>query len=402
MKSSTTRTLIAAASAVSMAALATFAQGATLTSFTPGDLVIYRVGDGSAALTSASTAVFLDEYTPTGTLVGSLPMPTAASGTNNPLSSSGTATSEGLLTLSTNGAQLMVTGYAAAPGVASIAGTSTTTTTPTLRDIGEVDASTNINTSTTTTSFSGNNIRSATSIDGSTIWAAGAATGVVSTSLGGSGAGTVDSTTLTNIRQINIFGGQLLISTGSGSTFRLGAVGTGTSTATGQTVVQLPGVPVGSNATTPLDSPYSYYLTQLNSSSTGPDTLYIADDTLTNSGAAGEILKYSLVAGTWTANGAIAAGAVRGLTGVTVGGVVDLFATTGGGTSAGGGTLYGVVDSSGFDSTLTATATSLATAATDESFRGVAFAPTAVPEPAALSLLALGATSLLGRRRRTA
>src|SRR6476646_382680 len=35
--------------------------------FTPGDLVVYRVGDGSASLTGIATAVFLDEYTPAGT-----------------------------------------------------------------------------------------------------------------------------------------------------------------------------------------------------------------------------------------------------------------------------------------------------------------------------------------------
>src|SRR4051812_24363275 len=70
------------------------------TGFTLGNLVVYRVGDGSAALAATATAVFLDEYTPTGTLVQSIAMPTVVSGANKRLTASGTATTEGFLTLS--------------------------------------------------------------------------------------------------------------------------------------------------------------------------------------------------------------------------------------------------------------------------------------------------------------
>src|SRR4051812_27647950 len=66
--------------------------------FQPGDLVIYRVGDGVNGLVSSGSPVTLDEYTPTGTLVQSVPLPTSASGVNSALFASGTATSEGLLT----------------------------------------------------------------------------------------------------------------------------------------------------------------------------------------------------------------------------------------------------------------------------------------------------------------
>ena len=47
--------------------------------FTPGNLVVARVGPGAAALNNASTAVFLDEYTTAGTLVQSIALPPAAS-----------------------------------------------------------------------------------------------------------------------------------------------------------------------------------------------------------------------------------------------------------------------------------------------------------------------------------
>jgi len=98
-----------------------------MAAFTPGDLVIYRVGTGSGSLSSAATAVFLDEYRPDGTFVQSIALPTADNGANQTLTASGTATSEGLLTLSADGHYLMFTGYDAAPGTASIAGTSSST-----------------------------------------------------------------------------------------------------------------------------------------------------------------------------------------------------------------------------------------------------------------------------------
>src|ERR1043166_2536631 len=40
--------------------------------FTPGNLVIYRVGDGSAGLPINATAVFLGQYKKSGTLVQSV------------------------------------------------------------------------------------------------------------------------------------------------------------------------------------------------------------------------------------------------------------------------------------------------------------------------------------------
>src|SRR5205814_10528598 len=68
--------------------------------FIPGDLVVVRVGDGSAALSSASTAGFLHEYTPAGILVGSaIPLPTSASGANRALTLGGSTSPEGCLTL---------------------------------------------------------------------------------------------------------------------------------------------------------------------------------------------------------------------------------------------------------------------------------------------------------------
>src|ERR1051325_7341532 len=75
--------------------------------FTPGNLVIYRLGDGSAAPNANATVVFLDEYTPSGTLLQSIAMPPVVDGSQKRLAASGTATSEGLLTLSADGHYLI-------------------------------------------------------------------------------------------------------------------------------------------------------------------------------------------------------------------------------------------------------------------------------------------------------
>ncbi|PYJ00172.1 MAG: hypothetical protein DME25_21345, partial [Verrucomicrobia bacterium] len=53
-----------------LAAAVSDLRGAALT---PGDLVIYRVGDGTAALGTTAASVFLDEYTTGGTFVQSIP-----------------------------------------------------------------------------------------------------------------------------------------------------------------------------------------------------------------------------------------------------------------------------------------------------------------------------------------
>jgi predicted extracellular nuclease len=331
--------------------------------FTAGDLVIYRVGTGAAGLTNAATAVFLDEFTPTGTLVQSLALPTTASGTSHRLLASGTATSEGLLTLSADTHDLMLTGYDAALGTASIAGTSSSTVP---RTVGRVAADGTIDTTTALTDFAtGNNPRSAASSNGTDLWVGGAAGGVRYTTLGSS-TSTQLSTTVTNIRQVNLFVGQLYASDSSGSTVRLGTVGSGEPTTSGQTITNLPGFPTSG-------SPYAFFFADLSAAVPGVDTLYVASDD------AAALTKYSLVNGSWTSNGTVGTStdAYRGLTATVSGTTVTLFATRKGGSgSAGGGELVTLTDSSGYNGAFSGTPTLLATAAANESFRGVALAPT--------------------------
>ena len=152
--------------------------------FAAGNVVVYRVGAGAAALTSSATAVFLDEYTPAGALVRSIALPTADSGSNQTLTAAGTATSEGLLTRSADGRYLVLTGYDASVGTATPNTASSLTIN---RVIGRVDGNGTVDTSTTLgTAFNGGNVRGATSLDGSSFWAVGSVTGVVNAALGAS------------------------------------------------------------------------------------------------------------------------------------------------------------------------------------------------------------------------
>jgi hypothetical protein len=390
--------LAAAAAVPAMALPAAAASG-----FTSGDLVVYRVGTGAAVTSGTSAPVTLDEYVPAvqnqSAPAFSLAMPTTTGtgSTPNPLSASINASSEGGLTLSTDGTTLLVPGYDAAPGVASIAST-TAANDP--REVAEVNAAGNIDTTTTfgTTAFSGNNIRSVASVNGSGVWAGGAG-GTEATSGGVWYAtdGTNTSTMLIggNYRWVNIFNQQLYASSASATPpaiIGINAVGSELPTTAGQTVTTLNGVDSSSAGT-----PYGYLL--LSEGGNGIDTAYVADTTV-------GIEKYSLISGTWTAEGSIALAGITGLTGAISGSTVTLYATD-------PTNLVQVSDPVG-NGTLSGTPITLATATANESFRGVAFAPTSPPAQTpeaplviALPLLALGlglgtATwATLRRRRRT-
>jgi hypothetical protein len=338
-------------------------------SFVPGNIVVARVGNGAETLVNTGNSVFLDEYTPAGVLVRSVAMPTTASGTNKQLILSGTATSEGMITRSADGSCLVVAGYARdLGGNNSLSGT-TGATVP--RVLATVSAAGAINSSTTLSDYaSGDNPRCATSTDGSKFWMISGSGGVKFTTLGGTASTTI-STTATNIRTIHIFGGQLYTATGSGSVnSRVAAVGTGLPE-TSTTSTNLPGIPVSG-------SPYQFFFADLDANTPGVDVLYIADD------AAG-ILKYSLVNGTWTANGSIGAAAdtYRGLTGTVTGSVVTLYGVRK------STELVSVTDATGYNAAITATPVLLATAPASTAFRGAAMSPVAATTP--LSLLAFNA-----------
>jgi len=349
------------------------------TAFTAGNYVVVRVGDGTAALTSTSTATFLQEYSATGTgaLVQTIALPTADAGTTLALTETGTSTSDASLARSADGRYLLLPGYNAAAGaVTAVSGTAASATN---RVIGRIAADGTFNTSTRISdAFSATNIRGVASANGATFYAVGGNNGVVYVPLGNTGASTIFNTAApTNLRTVAIANGNLYVSSGSGAFVGVSQVGSGLPTTAPQTTTLLPGFATPTGTTQALLSPYGFFLTDQSAAVPGPDVLYIADDgsATGSNGANGGIQKWSLVNNTWVLNGLITAATnpgLRGITGGLSGTTVTLVASS-------SGSLYRVTDNAGYNvapSTL-ALPTAFATAGTNMAFRGVAPAPLA-------------------------
>ena len=170
----------------------------------------------------------------------SIALPTTASGANRALTVTGNSTAEALLSLSPDGSTLGLIGYDLGPGTATPNGTAPATVN---RVVGLIDPSGGIDTTTALTDVT-SNPRGAVTSNGIDIWVSGAASGLRYTTRSTVGTSTQLSTTVTNLRGVDIFDGQLHISTGSGTAVRIGTVGIGLPTTSGQTITNLPGIPV--------------------------------------------------------------------------------------------------------------------------------------------------------------
>src|SRR5687768_10045389 len=148
-----TRRYICILTAVAVVSIAGIANAAL---FTPGNLAVYRTGvagDGTNPST-APDVVFVDEYSPSGTLVQSIAMPTISSGASQAFTAQGDASLEGLIKRSTDGQYLLLTGYdhhlgdtvPSGPGNGTLA---QTTAVQVNRTIGRIDFAGNVNTTTT-------------------------------------------------------------------------------------------------------------------------------------------------------------------------------------------------------------------------------------------------------------
>ncbi len=337
--------------------------------FTAGNLVVYRVGDGSETLSNTGNSVFIDEYATDGTLAQSIGMPTTAGGGQSQLiaqggSGSGTAI-EGLLADSADGQYVLLTGYARdLGGAGTLSSQACTGASGVARTVGIVKYDATVDTSTALTDFAcASNPRAATSTDGTDLWVGGNAGSGANSTTGGARYTTRGGTTSTqvsngqsNVRQLDIFGGQLYAAVNG---INVSTVGVGLPT-TGDTVATLPGLP-GSGT-----SPDGFFF----ASPSGGTVLYIADD------GAGQIHKWSLVSGTWTDNGAVAYSSARAVFGTVSGSTVTLFLTNS------TNTISTLVDTSGYDATITGTVSVLVTVG-NVLFKGIAAAPVVAPTPTA-------------------
>lgn len=344
--------------------------------FMPGNIVVARVGDGSASIANpAATAVFLDEYTPAGVLVQSVALPTSVSSTGRSLTAAGNAATELGLARTGNGRNLVLAGYGAVPGTAAVA---TSLATDVARVVGVVSPSGRINTSTGLGSaFDGANVRAVASADGTSFYVVGSDSGVQYTTLGGFSPTRLDAGS-DNLRGVRIEGGDLYVSANTSPNFGISKVGTGLPATAGQAVTVLPGFP----AATAGSSPNGFFFADLSPSVPGVDVVYVADG---RTGTGNGIQKWSLVAGSWILNGTIAGASTTGLSGIdgnpnAAGTGVSLIASS-------PTSLYVLTDNTGYNvaPTQTSLPTAAARAATNTAFRGIAFAPVA-PAPVIASI----------------
>ena len=347
--------------------------------YTPGNLVVLRVGDGSVQLSgnNAAVATYLVEYTPTGTLRSTIDLNSA--GTDNKLTSSGNSQGEGMLTLSTNGQYLLATGYNTAAGTAAVAGTSSTTTP---RVVARIDGNRMVDISTAlTNTYSGGNIRSAASLDGTSLFLSGSTNGVRYATVGATTSSSISST-IGSTRVVRIYRNRVYFSTSSGTTPGIYVVDVATNTASGQTATSF--LPTGSGTNSA--SPYGFVLLDRDPSIPGFDAAYVADDGVgVSAPSTPGIQKWSFDGTAWARQGTIGS-AYRGLTGTTnPDGTITLYATTN--TSAGGNAIVTVTDTNPYNAPpSTATANTIVTAVSNAAFRGVEFAPgTVVALPVVLT-----------------
>ncbi|MDH4408261.1 MAG: esterase-like activity of phytase family protein, partial [Verrucomicrobiales bacterium] len=367
---------LAKLSALLLAGSALFAGGLVHAApFTPGNLVVERIGDGTTAPSSVAFSVALLEYSASGgSPVQSLTTEFTGS---NLLTDSGSATSNGQL--ASNGAYLAVPGINSAVGTVGVAALNAKVTNifdSTGSVAGRVLFPTGGPSGTPPSPFSGNNFRCVLPTGATTFYASGTASGSPNT--GGAwyydGANfTQLSTTVTNLRNIGIFGGQLYVSSASGAFLGISTVGTNLPTTSGNTTTLLISTGTGS-------SPYGFVFFDTDASGT-VDRCYIADD---RTATGGGIQRWDFNGTTWTntyllllnttSNTLVSSGTglagLRGLTGTFSGGTATLFATT---TESGNNKLVSITDSG----TTPTTFSTLASAGANYNFRGVAFAPQA-------------------------
>jgi len=382
--------------------------------FSGGSLVVERVGDGTAALSSAAAQISVLEVTKLGSLTQTIILP---SGTSDPQTDSGSATSDGYL--NTYGGFVSVPGYNNAAGTAGVAssntkvnsllGTSGTVVTRTLFP-------TNGTASAPYSPFSGNNYRSSIATSGSTFYGVGTSSGSPNTGgawyFNGSAFTQVSSTATgqpTNLRVVDIFNNQLYATSAASTGYGIWAIGSGLPTASGQTSTLL-----FNSTITGTGSPYGFTMFSTGGQGAGVlDLAYIADDRTT---AGGGLQKWTLSGTTWsnswslfvsgtpTGSNTLQSGTATNFAGLRgLAGTYDsvlgatLYATT---TETTNNRLISILDTG---TATPSTYTTLQSAGPNFVFRGVDLSPVAVPEPSTYAIAAaatLGMANLILRRRR--
>ncbi|MFT3932925.1 MAG: T9SS type A sorting domain-containing protein [Chitinophagaceae bacterium] len=316
--------------------------------FTPGNLAVFRADVASANNTTFSIV----EVNPSLTAQTSPVNIFTINGTTgaNALRTSGSATSTGYLSTSNNGDLLCFTAHNSIT-------TSGNANTITARGVGTLDASGNFTLATTYTGGSGNQTRCATTLNNNN-WFIADQGGVYTN-------GTSSASPSGNFRSVKAFGGVAYIFQASASAAPVSSI-TATS---GGTITGLPGLPLGNG------NMQDFYMIASGNNGTAYDVLYLLSAT---SNTAGVIAKYSLVAGSWVANGTYATGfGGFGMAAEKTSTGAALYITTGLGALAANSVLK-VTDNAAYNATInitTANNLTLFTAPAGTTLKGIAFAP---------------------------
>lgn len=351
--------------------------GSTFAQLIPGNLVVLRVGDGATGLTANTTQTSLLQFDTTGAPVGTpIVLPTAGAGA---ITNTGNSTTEGALSRSADGQFLLFGSYLTPAGNAAAAGTAANFQ----RAIVRVDsAGTAATFGLGTTAFSGSNIRSAASTNGTDLWATGN-----SNPTGSGGTWYTNGTTTTQIsgtqnnsRVVSVQNNTLYYSTGSTVG---GAVGIQSLGSPPPTVGPVTPTPVITGVAGQLTGPMQYVF------SPGPLTAgsfaYVADQ----GAAASSVQRFNFDGTSWSLAYNFSAAANTSGLAVDFSGVNPvIFATAPSG-------LFRVTDLG-----VTAAMQSIATPGTNFAFRGLSFAP--VPEPATVLSICAIAGGIAYRFRRRA
>jgi hypothetical protein len=371
-----TVTFAASVQAVVLSALAAI-QSTEAALISAGNLMIYRVGSGDSGLSSAATAVFIDQYTTEGKLLRSIPVPAYG---DLAMTAVGHSSTEGMMTTSMDGTRIVFGGYRKDAG-----GTTPSLDSPALtnRVIGMLSNDGSIDTSFSVSNITGS-IRSAVSFGPTGMAYVGTSSALQYISdLSAASTATVIESRPT--RQVIVSSGILFASNGSTSTTakvrNYGVAPHGPTSATA--VVTLPFGEVVNGI----------WFADLNSEVPGDDTIYFIRPVVN------QLSKQTFDGTEWRELGSVSLSedsSISNLTGAVGSDGVDLYMTA-------GQTLYGFKDTGGYSAVPSGNLRVLATASPNTAFRGIAIMQTAAPVPESApstALLLFGTLLVHGDRRR--
>ena len=345
MKQISFRRLLTAIYFFSMAAAA---PGAWAQNPAPGNLIVLQAA-ASAANTTASFVEINPSLTAQTAPVQSIPI----SGTGaDAIRISGSATSTAYLSRTNDGSLVTLMGVNSTNISANV-----NTLNP--RAVVTLNASGSVAIATTYTGTSGNQTRSATSLN-NTNWFIADQNGLYTN-------GSTSASPSGNLRGIKAFGGTVYVGLASTTSPLVSTV----SAPSGGSITGLMGLP---NGTTNFQD---FYLIQSGDNGSTYDVLYTISAT---SATAGTIAKFSLVSGSWTANGTYTTTfGGFGLSAQDFGNGAKLYVTTGTGASVNNSVIQ-LTDAAGYNNNIGITTTNnltLFTTATGTILKGIAFAPVA-------------------------